>query len=525
MGRNDREKTGPGSIADVVAQLAVWARRAPWGFARVEYHSEHARAEVDRRLGEILLREQVPYHHVSLPVRVTPSQAWRSLIEQLETIDSGTVSIAGLVTAVPEEIRRDWLATLSARREVLAELRLCLIWWMTPDFVDLLIRKAIDLDSWFMVRLKIEEEIRPTTGPWDDEPVRPTAPKSRVGDVLSRAADLVERFERAQESSHRDSQLIELAAAAAGAIADAGVPHLTRCLADRLMAGLTGVCKEALPDCLSTVRDLNRFASLLVKHGRIRDAEPLVARATAIVEQDKGADDTVAIGNLCNLAVLQFSMNRIDRAEGLLRRALAIAEGLHGDRHPVVAQCFNRLGWLLWRMGRLGEAEAAARRGLWIDEQSAGANHPQLAIDLYNLTLVLVTANRLTEAEPLARRALEIDERWLGPDDPQVAADLSHLAVLLRKMKRLDEAEPLIRRALAIDEPILGPDHPVVAFDLINLAALLRDLGRRNEAEPLVRRALEIDGRVYGPKHPAVVRDRERLSSLPGEMNRPNEVW
>ena len=132
MGRSTSKRPGPGSIADTVAMLAIWAGRAPRGFGHVEYHSEYARAEADRQLGEILLREQVPYHHIPLPVRVTPSQAGRYLLEHLEPIESGAVSITGFATAVAEEDRIDILGFLAGKREVLAEFGLCQIWWLTP---------------------------------------------------------------------------------------------------------------------------------------------------------------------------------------------------------------------------------------------------------------------------------------------------------------------------------------------------------------------------------------------------------
>ena len=225
VARSKSKKAGPGSIADTVAMLAVWARHAPRGFARVEYHSEYARAEADRRLGEALLREEVPYHHVELPVRVTPSQAGRYLLEHLEAIESGAVSITGFATAVAEEDRRDFLAILSVRREVLAELGLCQIWWLTPDFLDAMIAIAPDLDSWFMTRLHLEEEFVPSARePDPSEPIRPTVPKYRIDEALRLATSLVERFQRAKEVGTPTSELVELAASAADAIVEVGRP-------------------------------------------------------------------------------------------------------------------------------------------------------------------------------------------------------------------------------------------------------------------------------------------------------------
>ncbi len=319
MARSKRDATRPGSIADTVAHLAVWARNAPRGFAHVEYHSEYARAEADRRLGEILHREEIPYHHVDLPVRVTPSQAGWHLLENLEKIESGVVSITGFATAVVEEDRRDFLAILSVRREVLAELGLRQIWWLTTDFCEALMHIAPDLDSWFMVRLRIEEEFAPPAGePHHTESTNVTWPKYSIAEALRDATGLVERFQRAKETGARTSDLVELAVAAAAAIIGVGAPNLTRRLADQVVSGLADACGVALAECLSTARILNGLARLLISQGRIKQAAPLIERARAMVERDESPDHADVARDIHNLAGLYLDSNRPDRAEALV---------------------------------------------------------------------------------------------------------------------------------------------------------------------------------------------------------------
>jgi tetratricopeptide (TPR) repeat protein len=525
VARNKSARTGPGSIDDTVARLAVWARRAPRGFSRVEYYSEYARAEADRRLGEVLHREGIPFHRVALPIRVTPSQAGRYLLEHLEAIESGTVSITGLATAVAEEDRRDLLAILSVRREVLAELGLCQIWWLTPDFLDDFIRIAPDLDSWFMIRSKLEEGfLPPDEVPTVAESIGPTGPRYRIEEAVKRAASLVERFHRAKDVGALTPELVTLASSAADAVFEVGAPNLTRELAGQLVSGLNEACQRRLTDCLRTVQSLNSFTRLLISHGRVNEAAPLIDRAWAMVEREGLPDHPETAKDLHNLAAFLHSVNRLDRAEAVMRRALAVAERVHGPWHPSVAHCLKNLAGVLRDTDRLAEAEALCRRALEIDERALGMDHPDVAIDLNNLAVILRAAGRLTEAEPLYRRALEIDERWLGPAHPFVATDLNNLAVLLRAMNRHGEAEGLQRRALEIDERILGPDHPTVATDLVNLALLLQDSGRLAESEPLIRRALAIDERVYEPDSPNIARDRYHLASLLRAMNRLDEA-
>lgn len=525
MGRSDPRKTGPGSIDETVARLAVWARRAPRGFAHVEYHSEYARAEADRRLGEILLRQQVPYHHIELPVRMTPSQAGRYLAEHLERIEAGTVSITGIATAVAEEDRRGFLEILSVRRELLAEFGLCQVWWLTPDFRDALLHIAPDLDSWFMVRLKLEEAFEPPAGvPHPSEPAHWPWPRYPIDESLRQVIGLVERFQRAKQVQARTLELVALGTSTAVAIVGVGAPNLTMELADQLVSGLADACRESLAECLQTTRDLNRVARLLIAHGRSKDAEPLIERAWATVEQDKARNDPDAARDLCDLAGLYLDSNRPDRAETLNRRALAIVDRIPGPESPHLVHCLKGLAWMLGKTGRVKEAEALYRRAVAVDEKKLGPDHPDVADDLENLAVLLWEAGRLTEAETLFRRALANNERWFGQDDPSVAVDLRNLAALLRARDDLEAAESLLRRALAIDERSLGPDHPAVARDLANLAALLEDMGRRNDAERLVRRALAIDERIYLPDHPSIVRDRRQLASLLEAENRVGEA-
>ena len=137
-----------------------------------------------------------------------------------------------------------------------------------------------------MTRLHLEEEFLPPGGErHPPEPAHLPWPKYPIDEALRQAAGLVERFQRAKAIPAPTSELVELAASAADPIVAVGAPNLTRGLADQLVSGLTDSCRRPLADCLSTVRNLNRVARLLVAHGRISDAAPLIDRAWAMVEQ------------------------------------------------------------------------------------------------------------------------------------------------------------------------------------------------------------------------------------------------
>ena len=350
--------------------LAVWARARPRGFAHVEYHSEYARAEADRRLGEVLLREKVPYHHVELPVRVTPSQAGRYLLENLEKIESAAVSITGFATAVAEEERRDFLAILSVRREVLAEFGLCQIWWLTPDFLDAMMHIAPDLDSWFMVRLGSRRNASRRTGTGTRGTARPAGPEYRIDEALRSAASLVERFQRAKEVPTPTSELVEIGGldgrrdrGGRERRPDERIRRSTRERADR-------ACRGALADCLSTLRNLNQSRCPSRTQGRPR--KPAADRAARAGSNRASTGPTRRRRDLDDLAGSPRH-DRPDQAETLYRRRAADRRAGSGPRYLNSPAASSSLARMLGKTGRLEEAEVLYRRALAIDEKTWSA--------------------------------------------------------------------------------------------------------------------------------------------------------
>jgi tetratricopeptide (TPR) repeat protein len=408
--QSDPQTMEPGSIADTVAYLALWAGRPTRGLARVEYHSEYTRAEAARRLGEIARRENIPFHEIQLPSRRSPSEVLRTLLESLAGLEPGVVSIAGLATACADAARANFLGALASKREKLAEFNLRQIWWMTPDFADAFIRTVPALDSWFFLRLQLRETFTPATkGPSRREAPAVEGPSYGLDDAVRRATSLVERFRRAKNTGARPSELMDLAVWAADAIVEVGAPDQTRKLADQLLAEAIALLPDPTSDTDSTVPLLISFARLLTAQGRLREAEPLVDRALALVSRRDGHDQPDVARDLNSLACLLDPIGRpVEDAERLFRRALEIYERTYGPDHPKVALVLNNLAVLLKASDRLEEAERLYRNALAIDERSFGPEHTKVATDLNNLSLLLQDANRLDEAEPLSRRQLDI---------------------------------------------------------------------------------------------------------------------
>jgi tetratricopeptide (TPR) repeat protein len=232
---------------------------------------------------------------------------------------------------------------------------------------------------------------------------------------------------------------------------------------------------------LPTTELMHQLALFLKEKALFEEAEPLIRRALQINEGFFGPQHPKIAGNLNNLAGLLRATNRSTEAESLMRRVRAIVED-SPQLQDKVALSLNNLASLLEDMNRLEEAEALMQRALQIDEQSLGPQHPAVARDLNNVASLLRKTNRLAEAEPLMRHALQIDEDSLGPQHLNVARDLNNLGMLLKEMNRLAEAEPLMRRAVNIYEQSLGNDHPRTQTAQRNLKALLDEIA--SQADP-----------------------------------------
>lgn len=157
----------PGSIADTVARLFLWARRAPKGLAQVEYDNEFARRAVMKELRQRCEAGGITFHEIDLPLRCDAAYVIQFLDAEMDALTddvegSGVVSLNGLATAFnPNVPLMDSLRVLNFNRDRLARFPLCQVWWMTPAVADVFLRALPDLNSWFLVCLHLTEAVSP----------------------------------------------------------------------------------------------------------------------------------------------------------------------------------------------------------------------------------------------------------------------------------------------------------------------------------------------------------------------------
>uniref|UniRef100_UPI00036152ED tetratricopeptide repeat protein n=1 Tax=Thiofilum flexile TaxID=125627 RepID=UPI00036152ED len=90
--------------------------------------------------------------------------------------------------------------------------------------------------------------------------------------------------------------------------------------------------------------------------GQYQQAQPLLERSLAILEQALGKDHPDVAASLNNLASLYHSMGEYAKALPLYERSLAISEQALGKDHPEVATSLNNLAALYYSMGEYDKA-------------------------------------------------------------------------------------------------------------------------------------------------------------------------
>lgn len=437
-----------GTIADTVARLALWCRRADHGFIRAIFHDGRAREAAVQQLEKQLVRRNLSFQRLDLPAAASADALALRLADELARLGPGVVSLTGFERSLPTSgpALEAALLALNSRRENFAVSGQHTIWWFPRHIAQALIREHRDLNSWFLRRVELTETISSATeielDSLGDEAIR-----------LSNAAEYAE--------------------------------------AEPLLRKIVATQEASYgPDDFRLAPALFNLASLLHATSRFAEAESLFRRTLRLQEEKHGPSHTITAFGLNSLASLLKDTSRFAEAEILLRRALAINEGSLGPHHPRVAAALNNLSQLLSETGRPAEAEPLLRRALAVQETALGPNHTDVAAAAVNLGALLLDAEQFDEAERLFRRGLAIHEDSFGLNHPSVATTLNSLANLLQHTGRHSEAEELMRRALAIDEARLGVSHPDVANRLHNLGLFVLEAGRTKEAKSLLQRSL-----------------------------------
>jgi tetratricopeptide (TPR) repeat protein len=502
-----------GSINDIKKRLLLWAKRSPKGLARVEFSSEFSRQKVLEEMSLTLAEAKIKLHEIVLPSQQEAIVVVEKLLEELNQIESGLVSVTGFSTAFTSKVLlEESIRILNFHRDRLVAPNLNQIWWMTPAFLQTSIHAMPDINSWFSLRLQLKEMIL------NELPINFDETYSNIYDARHRVHNLLNRFQQAQLSGMSDLDLLTTyLLPALELLAKIGVQKELQDLllqVEGLLGRLKHLKQTSSPELATS---LHRLARLYHAQGKYSDAEPLYLRALEIREQalDK---DLAAISLVINsLGELYYVQGKYNEAEQLFSRALEIRE-TYSDLH--VVSSLNDLAAIYMLQRKYDEAELIYLRVIETLEHQFENNHPFMVTVWNNLTNLYEFQGRYKDAETLRLKCLEFEKRVLGENHPQIAASLHNLGGLYLAQGRYDEAEPIYLKALAIREEQLGADHPDVASSLNGLGVLYANMGKFIEAEPLLNRALDIRKNILGEEHPNTVRTQDSLANVQENISR-----
>ena len=121
------------------------------------------------------------------------------------------------------------------------------------------------------------------------------------------------------------------------------------------------------------------------------------------------------LGVLDQQALKLFQQGKYQQAIPIVEKALAIVEKEKGPEDPDTAKTLNRLALLHGLTDDYAKAEPLFQRALQIREKVLGLENPDTATSLNELAGVYDHLGDYTKAEPLYQQALQIRKKALGP--------------------------------------------------------------------------------------------------------------
>jgi hypothetical protein len=205
------ELSETGSINDIKKRLLLWAKRSPKGLARIEFSSEFSRQKVLEEMRESLAESRITLHEIVLPSQQEAIVVVEKLLEELNQIESGLVSITGFSTAFTNKVPlEESIRVLNFHRDRLVSPNLNQIWWMTPAFLQTSIHAMPDINSWFSLRSQLKEMILNELDPSRYLPVSSDGSYSNIDDARRRVHNLLQRFQQAQQAGIPDIELLTI---------------------------------------------------------------------------------------------------------------------------------------------------------------------------------------------------------------------------------------------------------------------------------------------------------------------------
>ena len=317
---------------------------------------------------------------------------------------------------------------------------------------------------------------------------------AKAGGNEAAAAALTDSRVEVAEILRRDSQLEDAAKLATAALADLDL-HARGTASHIAALYVLGRVHEA--------------------QGDLESAEPLLRRAYDLQTKLSGelSDDTVNARN--GLAILLTVRGKTDEAESLLRRNVAAVEQIYGESSASLGIAWNNLANALSDIpARYGEAEKAYLEAIRIFESSLGRAHPEYSNAYSNLGALYNKTEQWQKAADAYRIALTQRLVTFGADHASTTSSRMGLAVAMNKLGQSAEAEAMLRQAKSDFSRNLGQNHWRTGNAQFQLGVVLRDRGKPDEAFAEVNAGHAILLESLGPDHPRTIAAAQVLAGL-----------
>ncbi len=258
--------------------------------------------------------------------------------------------------------------------------------------------------------------------------------------------------------------------------------------------------------------------------GELDKAEPHLARALELWQQQRGNHDAETLGAGSELGMLYWHQGRYAEAEALIAEVRDVRTETFGAEHVETLGAAANLALLYGDQGRYEEALALTEATLEIQRRVLGADHLDTITSMANLSSHRMRTGHLEEAVSLSESVLEARRRVLEEDHPTTARAMHDLADAYQRAGRFEEATALLEDTLQLWTRVLGERHPHTIAALQALGNTYENQGAFEDAATRLERSLELRREVLGESHPETISSIGDLAIVYSRQDRNEEA-
>ena len=256
--------------------------------------------------------------------------------------------------------------------------------------------------------------------------------------------------------------------------------------------------------------------ALKIFEKRLEPDDPAIANVLLLLAQEYIRGPIMApMGRLLDPILAP----RFADAEPLIARALAILERRPGSDSVEYADGLMILGRFGKGVGKLDEAQQQFQRAFSIFEKSLGVTSRKPIVALWELSLLYRDLGRRGDHLRVLRQTAQLTEAARGPDNAETLSAIEHLTKTLRKYCHDDEAATLEKSKLqrTLTKRLESFEHFEDPYVLNDVGDKYIKLGLLADARRSYQRAIAAQGNSENATAVAGIAEIDRLEGRLGE--------